>query len=137
MQKTKPARPSKRAVRQFGYYNLGGLAFFLIGYAVFALLYGAFGWLWWLAKIIADLTGWSSNYLVQRFLAFRDESQHHGESALLGRFTFVSLVNVPIDYAIVGGLKAVGVTPFLGLAISAGFFTIWKFAWYKHYVFKA
>jgi hypothetical protein len=48
-----------------------------------------------------------------------------------------SLFNIPIDYAIVGGLKWLGVTPFLGLWISSIFFTIWKWLWYKHWVFKA
>lgn len=128
-------KPSRKASLQFAYYNLGGLSFFLLGYGVFALLYGVLGWEWWLAKIFADLIGWSSNYIIQRFLAFGEESAHHGERVLLGKFTLISLINVPIDYAIVGGLKAIGVSPFLGLMISAVFFTVWKFVWYKRWVF--
>lgn len=132
----KKIRPSKKTLWQFGLYNIGGVAFFVIGYLVFALLYGVFSWQWWVAKIAADLTGWTANYLVQRFIAFRHESEHHTEKKLLARFSAISLINVPLDYAIVGGLKWLGISPFIGLWVSSWFFTFWKFAWYKLWVFK-
>jgi putative flippase GtrA len=132
-----PKKPSKKAVKQFAYFNLGGLSFFVVGYAVFSLLYGVLSWEWWAAKIIGDLTGWTVNYIIQRFLAFSEESRGHSERNLLVRFSALSLVNVVIDYAIVWGLKAVGVSPFIGLFAAASFFTIWKFIWYKLWVFKS
>ncbi len=130
-------KPSKRTVSQFLVYNLGGFAFFGVGYGVFVLLYGVFSWRWWVAKIIADLSGWTVNYLIQRFIAFRHESKHHTEKKLLARFSIISILNIPIDYAIVGGLKLLGISPFLGLWISSLFFTVWKYVWYKLWVFKA
>lgn len=129
-------KPSKKSVKQFVLYNFGGVGFFVTGYIVFSLLFGLLKWEWWTAKIVADLTGWTVNYLVQRFVAFREESRVHTEKALFAKFSAISLVNVPLDYAIVGGLKMIGVTPFIGLFVSAGFFTIWKFLWYKYWVFK-
>jgi putative flippase GtrA len=45
-------------------------------------------------------------------------------------------MNLAIDYAIVALLAWVGVTPFVGLIIAANFFTVWKWVWYKHYVFR-
>lgn len=130
-------KPRKQTMWQFAFYNIGGIAFFVIGYAVFVLLYGLLSWKWWLAKIIADLAGWTANYAVQRFVAFRKESQHHTEKKLLARFSAISLINVPLDYAIVGGLKFIGISPFLGLWLSSLFFTVWKFIWYKLWVFQA
>lgn len=112
------------------------MSFFIVGYAVFSLLYGLFSWRWWVAKIIGDLSGWAVNYLIQRFLAFREESKGYGEKKLLIRFSAISLVNVVIDYAIVGGLKWLGISPFIGLFIAAWFFTVWKYIWYKLWVFK-
>lgn len=129
-------KPSKKSVKQFVLYNFGGVGFFVTGYLVFSLLFGLLKWEWWTAKIVADLTGWTVNYLVQRFVAFREESHAHTEKALFARFSAISLINVPLDYAIVGGLKWLGVTPFIGLFISSWFFTIWKFIWYKYWVFK-
>lgn len=129
-------RPGRRTTLQFIYYNLGGASFFVIGYLVFSLLYGILGVWWLLAKGIADLVGWATNFIVQHQLAFREESKHHKTAKLIKRFSAFSLLNLMIDYAIVGGLKAVGVTPFIGLFVSAGFFTIWKYLWYKHWIFK-
>ena len=129
-------RPSRQSVWQFLQFNVGGIAFFVVGYGVFVLLYGLLGWQWWTAKIIADLTGWTVNYLIQRFWAFRHESKEIRERTLIQRFTIISLANVPLDYAIVGILNWLGVSTFLGLWISSLFFTVWKFAWYKLWVFK-
>lgn len=128
--------PSAHTIRQFAYFNLGGTAFFVIGYALFTLLYGVFGTTWWIAKIVADCIGWTINYLVQRHIAFAEESKNHTEKVLLGKFTVISVANVPIDYAIVGGLKMLGVSPFIGLFVSATFFTVWKWLWYKYWVFR-
>lgn len=117
-------------------FNLGGVVFFASGYAVFALLYGVLHWHWLFAKGVADLVGWSLNYLIQHGLAFREAAQVQGHKKVLKKFVPFSLINIPIDYAIVGGLTWLGVTPFLGLFIAAGFFTIWKWLWYKHWIFK-
>ena len=129
-------RPTKRGVIQFIYYNLGGVAFFLSGYLVFVLLYGVLHWWWWVAKGIADLVGWGLNYFIQRYLAFNEESKAQSQRKLISKYVGFSLLNVLIDYALVAGLYALGVSPFLGLWISSIFFTIWKYLWYKFWVFK-
>lgn len=129
-------RPSKQTVWQFVLYNFGGLVFFLVGYGVFALLYGVFHWYWLFAKMLADLIGWSLNYLIQRHIAFRSESKDQKEHRLLGKFTVFSLLNLGLDYALVGLLNWIGISPFLGLWLSSLFFTVWKWLGYKHWVFK-
>ena len=129
-------KPSKQNVLQFILFNFGGTAFFVIGYAVFAFLYGVHDWAWWTAKIVADSIGWTANYIIQRYLAFKNESKGQKNKVLLGKFLLVSFANVPIDYAIVGGLRLVGVSPFIGLCVSSRFFTVWKYLWYKFWVFK-
>jgi len=131
-----PKKPKKESILQFVYYNFGGIAFFVSGYAVFALLYGLLHWHWLIAKGIADLTGWALNYLIQRYLAFRHEARQLSQKKLLKKYIAFSLLNVVIDYLLVGGLKLVGVSPFLGLWISSLFFTVWKFIWYKLWVFR-
>ena len=55
---------------------------------------------------------------------------------MAGKFTVISLINLAIDYVIVGALNWLGVTPFLGLIIASQFFTLWKWLWYKRWVFK-
>jgi putative flippase GtrA len=69
----KPTKLSRKGMVQFVFFNAGGLAFFVIGYATFTLLYGLFHWSWLPAKIVGDSLGWSANFAIQYFLAFRDE----------------------------------------------------------------
>ncbi len=121
---------------QFVFFNIGGLAFFGVGYATFAVLYGLFHWPWLPAKIVGDTLGWSANFVIQYFVAFREERQGHAPRVVFGKFTALSLINLGIDYAIVGVLAALGLSPFVGLIIAANFFTVWKWLWYKHWVFK-
>ncbi|HPR09616.1 MAG TPA: GtrA family protein [Candidatus Saccharibacteria bacterium] len=128
-------RPSKATWLQFLYYNLGGTAFFVVGYAVFALLYGLLHFDWVVAKVVSDGLGWLSNYGVQRYLAFHRSTRGQSHLALMKRLIPLSLFDIPLDYAIVGGLKWLGVSPFIGLVVSSAFFTIWKWIWYKYWVF--
>lgn len=112
--------------------------FFVVGYASFVILYGLFHWAWLPAKILADFLGWSANFLVQYFWAFRQEVKEHPQPhKVTVKFTAVSMMNLGIDYAIVAGLAWIGVTPFVGLILAANFFTVWKWLWYKHFVFAA
>jgi putative flippase GtrA len=129
-------RPTRHQARQFFYFNLGGLSFFVLGYFIFVICYGSLHMPWWLSKLIADFVGAISNFFIQRYVAFRLESKHIDSRRLLGRFGIISFTNVIIDYAIVASLNAVGVSPFIGLIVSAGFFTAWKYIWYKKWVFR-
>jgi len=132
----RPSRPTKKGIVQFVFFNAGGVAFFVVGYGVFSLLYGLIGWPWLAAKIVGDACGWSVNFAIQYFVAFRQERHGHQPHVVFGKFTVISLVNLVIDYAIVALLAWLGVTPFIGLIIASQFFTVWKWLWYKHYVFK-
>lgn len=120
--------------RRFVKYMVGGSLYFWVGYAVFAACYSGLHWSWLPAKIAADAIGWTLNYVVQRFWAFGDhislsEMQH------AGRYVVIESIGFVLDYLLIGGLNAVGVTPYLGFFISAGFFTVWSWLWYKYWVF--
>lgn len=132
----KPTKLSRKGIVQFVFFSAGGTAFFIIGYATFTLLYGVWHWHWFPAKVVADTLGWAANFLIQYFLAFRDERKGTHPKVVTGKFTAISLVNLGIDYAIVAVLNWLGVSPFLGLIIASQFFTVWKWLWYKHWVFK-
>jgi putative flippase GtrA len=127
-----PKKP--KSSEQFAKYLAGGSLYFWVGYGVFALGYSVFHWGWLPSKIAADAIGWSLNYLVQRFWAFK--GQHHlSEMKHAGRYIFIESIGFVLDYAIIGGLRWLGVTPYIGFFISAGFFTVWSWFWYKYWVF--
>lgn len=130
MAKLAAVRPSSRFLK----YLAGGNIYFWSGYAVFALCYSLIGLDWLPSKIIADVTGWSLNYIVQRFWAFSDRI-HLSEMQHAGRYVFIESIGFVLDYLIIWGLTAIGITPYIGFFVSAGFFTVWSYLWYKYWVF--
>ncbi|HUA13540.1 MAG TPA: GtrA family protein [Candidatus Sulfotelmatobacter sp.] len=132
-----PKRPkvSKKTKIQFVKYMAGGSLYFWVGYAVFAICYSGLGWYWLWSKMAADAVGWSLNYFAQRYWAFNSDHLKLSEMQHAGRYIFIESIGFVIDYAIIGGLKYIGITPYIGFFVSSGFFTVWSFLWYKYWVF--
>ena len=126
---------NRRDSIQFIEYFIGGSTYFWAGYLVFAWGYGIMHWAWWPAKMLADAIGWSLNYLAQRYWAFNKPGLHNREAEVAKKYVLLTIFNFGLDYLIVGSLKAVGVSPYIGLFISAGFFTVWNYGWYRFWVF--
>lgn len=112
---------------------VGGTLYFWVGYALFALAYSVFGWNWFWAKVLGDIVGRTVNYVVQRYWAFNDTAK--GEAKHVRRYTVITIVSIVLDYVIVGGLKLLNISPYIGQLVSAGFFTVWNYLWYKRWVF--
>ena len=127
-------KPTKTEFARFTKYMVGGGLYFWLGYAVFALCYSVLGWAWLPAKIAADIIGWSSNYAVQRLWAFKDRASL-GEMKHASRYVIIETIGFGLDYLIIWGLNSVGVTPYIGFFLSAAFFTVWSYFWYKYWVF--
>lgn len=123
-------------VKQFFEYWIGGGLWFCVGYGAFAIFYSGLGWGWLPAKITGDLVGWAFNYIVQRYWAFNDPQLSYKKNVSPLRYIGLTLFNVLIDYAIVGGLYHFGITPYFGAFAAAGFFTVWNYLWYRFYVFR-
>lgn len=135
MKRSAIKKPGRKTAVQFGKYLIGGNVYFWSGYAVFAICYTGLG-LWWLwSKIAADVIGWTLNYVVQRYWAFAGEHLHLSEMQHVGRYLTIETIGFFLDYAIIAGLTAIGITPYIGFFVSAGFFTVWSFLWYKYWVF--
>jgi putative flippase GtrA len=125
-------KPSE--VRRFLKYMVGGGVYFWVGYLVFAACFSLLHWNWFWSKVLSDAVGWSLNYLVQRFWAFADRTSL-SEMQHAGRYVFIEALGFVIDYLLIGGLYAVGITPYVGFFISSAFFTVWSYLWYKYWVF--
>jgi putative flippase GtrA len=128
-------RIDRRSALQFAEYWIGGNVFFFSGYITFTICYGVFHWRWWQAKLLADTIGWTLNYLVQRYWAFTNTSLKTHEAKNRWRYAALSIIDTVLDYAIVGGLVWLDLTPYLGLFVAAGFFTFWNYFWYRYWVF--
>ena len=126
---------NQTAVKQFGKYMIGGGVYFWSGYAIFALGYSVFH-VWWLwAKIAADIVGWTLNYIAQRYYAFPGAHPRMSEMQHVRRYIFIETIGFGLDYLIIAGLKYIGISPYIGFFISAAFFTVWSYLWYKYWVF--
>lgn len=129
---------NRQTIVQFAKYMAGGSLYFWSGYAVFAVGYSVFGWWWFWAKVAADVVGWTLNYLVQRYWAFAGPQRRQlREMQHVGRYLFIETIGFILDYLIIYGLEAVGISPYLGFFIAAAFFTVWSYLWYKYWVFPA
>ncbi len=120
---------------QFVEYFVSGGAFFWTGYAVFFVCDQIFGLNLWWAKLIANLSGWTVNYLLQRYWVFNDKRLSKHQTEVTTRYIIITLVNFGLDYLIIWGLKSAGLTPYIGQFLSAGFFTVWNYLWYRFWVF--
>lgn len=127
-------RKHRKRLVQFAEYMVGGGVYFWSGYATFAICYSLFHWDWLIAKMLADVVGWTLNFLIQRYWAFYNPKLAR-KPAVAWRYIGLTLVNLAIDYTIVALLKALGVTPYVGMFVSALFFTAWNYLWYRFWVF--
>lgn len=125
----------RQLIVQFVEYMVSGGVYFWVGYGVFALTWSALGWSLWWAKLTANIVGWTANFLMQRYWVFKNPALKGHQTEVTGRYIFITLVDFIMDYFIVAGLKQLGITPYIGQFISAGFFTGWNYFWYRFWVF--
>lgn len=129
------SRRQRRLTIQAAEYLVSGGAYFWTGYGIFALLWSVLGWSLWWAKLGANLVGWTINFALQRYWVFRNPHLKGKLGKVTGRYAVITIVDFVMDYFIVYGLRQVGITPYIGQFISAGFFTIWNYVWYRWWVF--
>lgn len=135
MKTRKLKKQQRQELKRFTEYMISGGAYFWSGYGTFfvidKLLQGSFFW----AKSVSTLVGWLVNFVLQRYWVFNNPKLAKHQSEVTSRYIGITLVNFVIDYFLVLGLKQAGITPYIGQFISAAFFTVWNYAWYKYYVF--
>ena len=125
----------EREVKRITEYLISGGAFFWSGYAAFFIFDKGLHWSLWWATTTSYLIGWSINFILQRYWVFNNPKLAKHQIEVTGRYLFISLINLLINYVILKSLKTAGVTPYIGQFVSAGFFTVWNYVLYKYYVF--
>lgn len=103
---------------------------------MFAVCDKVFGLNLWWSKLLANLFGISVNFILERIWVFGDTRRHKRLTVVTQRYIIITLVNFVIDYLIVRGLKGIGITPYIGQFVSAGFFYGWNYLWYRFWVFS-
>lgn len=121
--------------QQIGAYLVSGGAFFWSGYAAFAVFDGLLSLAFFPAKMLANAVGLTVNYLLQDRWVFSQTKTKRAAQSSVPRYVLATAGMLMVDYFIVFGLKEIGVTPYIGQFISAGFFTVVNFVLYKYWVF--
>ena len=133
MVKSKKTKQNKELVRIVEYMVSGG-AYFWSGYFVIVLLTPVIG-LWW-ANIIGNGIGITVNFLLQHYWVFKT-GKSDKTTKVTSKYIVLTAVNVLLNYYILKLLQdRMGIDVKLGQFISAGFFTVWNYLWYKFWVFK-
>lgn len=127
-------RLQRELVRIVEYMITGG-AYFWSGYLVFFVFDKILGTSFFWAKSVSTLFGWTLNFILQRYWVFKNPSLAKHQTEVTGRYIAITLVDFVLDYFIVYGLKVIGITPYIGQFLSASFFTVWNYLWYKFWVF--
>jgi putative flippase GtrA len=135
MPKTKKSNSNRWSVKQIIEYLVSGGAYFWTGYLAFFIFWSVFHWNLFVAKIGADIIGWVVNYSLKRYWVFNNVDLAKHQTEVTSRYLIITAVNFLIDYLIVKLLRDAGLTPYLGQFVSAGFFTVWNYFWYKFWVF--
>lgn len=128
-------KKQKRELKQVIQYAITGGAWFWSGYGMFALLFSVFNFDIVPAKIISYIFGLIVNFILERFWVFDSKDARKELDKVSVRYVVLSAVNLGIDTFIVWGLAELGLTPYLGQFVSAGFFTVWNYLWYRFWVF--
>lgn len=124
-----------KELKRFTEYMISGGAYFWSGYLAFFIFDKGFKTSFFWAKSISTLTGWTVNYILQRYWVFKNPSLKKHQTQVTGRYIVITVTDFILDYLIVFGLKSVGITPYIGQFVSSGFFTVWNYLWYKYWVF--
>lgn len=139
MAKSKQKTHKKRLnLKQLIAYSITGGAWFWSGYLTFAVCDQFFGLSLWWAKLIANLVGITVNFILERIWVFDSGRRNKRLTVVTERYILLTLLNFVIDYLIVRVLKdQFGISPYIGQFVSAGFFYVWNYTWYKYWVFAA
>lgn len=110
-------------------YVAGGGAYFWSAWLIITFTTDIIGLFW--ANLIGNIVGITLNYLAQRFWAFPGKNIFNSG----WKFLLLTVVNLLISYLILKFLTGIGIPLWLAQFFSAGFFTVWNYAWYKLWVF--
>lgn len=135
--KAQQRRAYRREFVRFAEYMAAGGAQFWSGYIGFAILDKIFGVTFWPAKILAYFIGATVNFFLERYWVFakkKTTKKEVKESA--EKYYSLMVLNFILDLAIVGGLREIGISPYIGQFVSAGFFTVFNYVLFKFWVFS-
>jgi putative flippase GtrA len=123
----------KKLVIQFAEYCVAGGAWFWSAYIITILLDPIIGLGW--ANVVGNLVGVTINYFLSALWVFKTKNNKHAMHASW-KYIIYTALNFALSAYLLKLMRGFGIEPEISQFITAGFFTVWNFAWYKLWVFK-
>lgn len=131
--KSKLKKNQRRELVRIAEYLVSGGAYFWSAYFLIVFLAPVIG-LWW-ANLVGNGVGVTLNFVLERYWVF-DGPKQRQLTEVTTKYIIYTGVNFLLSYLILRSLQEIGIPLAIGQFISAGFFTVWNYFWYKHWVFK-
>lgn len=131
--KSKLKKSQRKELIRIAEYLVSGGAYFWSAYVLIVFLEPVIG-LWW-ANLIGNGVGVTLNFILERYWVFTSSKQRQLTEVTI-KYVIYTGCNFLLSYAILRSLQEIGIPVAIGQFISAGFFTVWNYFWYKHWVFK-
>ena len=116
-------------------YMVSGGVYFWVGYLLLDLFYYVWDWSLWWSTIISSIIGWAVNYALQYYWVFKSPTLKEHQTRTTSRYIIITVADWIINYLILAALQSINITPAIGQFISAAFFTVWNYLWYRFWVF--
>ena len=115
------------------YLIAGGLSF-IVDFGLLTLLKVVFDWQLWAATIVAFLTSFVFNYLVQRMFSFGSKAPH---GAALVKYAALVAFNTLATVGIVALVNETAAGWGAGKVVSTMVTTVWNYFAYRYWIFAA
>lgn len=125
-------RKQQKELTRIAEYLVTGGAWFWSGYFIIIFSEPIIG-LWW-ANIVGNGVGVTVNFLLSRYWVFSGTKDKQ-MARVTTKYVMLTGFNFLLNYLILKGLQNIGIHVAIGQFISAGFFTVWNYAWYSLWVF--
>ena len=129
-------KKTRKFITQFSEYMVTGGVWFWSGYILIVALDDYIGL--FAANFVGNSVGLTLNFVLERYWVFR--TKRPAKLAVMAkRYVIYTIVNAfLLNYAILYGLREwAAIKPEIGQFIASGFFTVWNYYWYKHWVFAS
>lgn len=135
MKKTKKSKKTKvTETKRIVEYFISGGVWFWSGYILIILLDNHIGLFY--ANLVGNAVGITLNFILERYWVFKTKKPAKLGVATRRYIVYTAINAFLLNYLILLGLEKIGIKVEIGQFIASGFFTVWNYYWYKHYVFK-
>src|SRR3990167_636671 len=94
-------KKQEKEVKRITEYMISGGAYFWVGYGMFFVMDKGLGLSLWWAKLLANISGWTVNYLLQRYWVFNNPKLKSHQTEVTFRYIAITLIDFGLEFYLV------------------------------------